>query len=247
MKRKFAIGLLKLILSFGQIAYAGNVLQVTRSTNSSFDVILNNTDVVAGLQFSIHTSSDIILNAIQPGSRTAGSDWTVSSYKPNDSTLNVVVLSMTQRNFNAASGSIVTVSFQFTPQLLQMSSIELHQVLAANPSADSVGVTVKNLHWNNTALADGQPFVFGQNYPNPFNPTTQITYRLNKAAQVNLTIYDVAGREIRCLVNQYQSPGDYRIEWNSTSPGNRNLASGMYFARLTVDNQTATRKLVMMK
>jgi hypothetical protein len=66
-----------------------------------------------------------------------------------------------------------------------------------------------------------------QNYPNPFNPTTKINYELPKDSKVNITVFDVLGREVISLVNQVQKAGYYTV----TADG-KNLASGTYFYRL---------------
>jgi hypothetical protein len=247
MNRTLFLGFQIAIWSFAQVAQAGNEIKVSHTNNSTIEIVLSNTDVIAGVQFSVRASSNIIIGQLEPGTRTASSDWTVASYKPNDSTINVVILSMAQKNLEASSGSIAKINFQYATQVQEVSRVELGSVMLANPHADSVGVTIEDLRWSNKALADNQSFVLGQNYPNPFNPTTQITYRLNKAAQVKLSVYDITGREVRCLVDQYQPAGDYRVEWNSNASSNVKLASGMYFARLNVDNQSVTRKMVMMK
>jgi hypothetical protein len=244
---RYILGFLIALLSCAQTMTAGNEIKVSRTTNTSMEIILSNTDVIAGVQFSVRASSDIVIGQLDPGTRTSGSDWTVASYKPNDSTINVVIMSMTQKNLDAASGSVAKISFQYAPQSQEVSSVGLSNVMLANPHADSVGVTIEDLRWSNKSFADNQSFVLGQNYPNPFNPSTQITYRLNKSSQVKLSVYDVTGREVRCLVDQYQASGDYRVEWNSSASNNMKLASGMYFARLSVDNQSMTRKMVMMK
>ena len=90
-------------------------------------------------------------------------------------------------------------------------------------------------------------FVLNQNFPNPFNPSTKITYRLNKPALVKLSVYDITGREVNRLVDRYQSVGDYNISWNSNDDNGQKMASGMYFARLNVDNESVSRKMVMTK
>lgn len=66
-----------------------------------------------------------------------------------------------------------------------------------------------------------------QNYPNPFNPTTKINYELPKDSKVNLTVFDILGREILTLVNHDQKAGYYTVTADS-----KNLASGTYFYRL---------------
>ena len=60
-------------------------------------------------------------------------------------------------------------------------------------------------------------FVLYQNYPNPFNPMTTIDYAIPEAADVHIVIYDIMGREVKTLVNQFQEPGYRSIQWNSTN------------------------------
>ena len=124
--------------------------------------------------------------------------------------------------------------------------------MITNKHADSLGVAINNLDWSNKSvlIADNnatKSFVLGQNFPNPFNPTTKITYRLNKPALVKLSVYDITGREVNRLVDRYQSVGDYNISWYSNDDNGQKMASGMYFARLIVDNESVSRKMVMTK
>ena len=55
-------------------------------------------------------------------------------------------------------------------------------------------------------------FALGQNFPNPFNPSTILTYRLKVPAQVRLSIFDITGREVTRLVDQYQYVGEYQCK-----------------------------------
>ena len=101
----------------------------------------------------------------------------------------------------------------------------------------STPIAVKN---ENNQLPD--KFVLYQNYPNPFNPVTVIKYSVPKAAYVSLIIYDVLGREIKTLVNQYQQAGTYSFNWDASSN-----ASGVYFYRLSADGYSETKKMVIIK
>jgi hypothetical protein len=94
----------------------------------------------------------------------------------------------------------------------------------------------------------------GQNYPNPFNPTTRIPYTVGASAgagrpvDVVLAIYNVAGELVATLVDRPIAPGRYETVWAANSDNGRSVASGVYFARLTVGSEQAlTRKLVLLK
>ena len=81
-----------------------------------------------------------------------------------------------------------------------------------------------------------------QNYPNPFNPTTSIKYQVASIEKVTLKVYDILGREIATLLNEIKHPGSYEIEFDAS-----NLPSGIYFYRLTSDNFSKTRKMVLLR
>ena len=85
-------------------------------------------------------------------------------------------------------------------------------------------------------------YSLGQNYPNPFNPTTIISYQIPNDGQVTLKVYDVLGREVKTLVNQYQQVGSYNVTLDGTG-----LASGVYFYRFTSGNYVSTKKMLLMK
>jgi hypothetical protein len=78
--------------------------------------------------------------------------------------------------------------------------------------------------------------------PNPFNPTTTIGYQLSVGGEVNLTVYDASGREVARLVDSWREAGTHAVIFDG-----RNLASGLYIYRLTVEDFSATGKMVLMK
>jgi hypothetical protein len=80
------------------------------------------------------------------------------------------------------------------------------------------------------------------NYPNPFNPTTDIVFSLDKARNIRLAVYDVNGREVARLANGNMSAGRHTVSFDG-----HNFASGVYFARLTSNGMTETRKITLLK
>ena len=92
------------------------------------------------------------------------------------------------------------------------------------------------------ALTAPGEFSLVQNYPNPFNPTTTIEFTLPSESHVTLTIYNTVGRKVATLVDRHYSAGRHAIEWNA-----REYSSGVYFYRLNSGENSAVRKLILMK
>ncbi len=85
-------------------------------------------------------------------------------------------------------------------------------------------------------------FDLKQNYPNPFNPGTTITYRLFKAAFVEIAVYNVLGEKIETLVRGKQTAGLHTVQFTA-----RNLSSGIYWYNLTANGKSRMRKMVYLK
>ena len=90
-------------------------------------------------------------------------------------------------------------------------------------------------------------FSLGQNYPNPFNPRTKMKYSLPRYAEVNITIYNVLGQEVVVLLNKEKEYGYHVISWNGNDEYGKQVASGVYFARLTTESFTQTKKMLLLK
>jgi hypothetical protein len=84
--------------------------------------------------------------------------------------------------------------------------------------------------------------VLKQNYPNPFNPSTTISFDLAGSGHVRLSIFDVLGKEVATLTNEYLNPGEYSVKFD----GSR-LSSGVYYYRLRTSSAVQTRTLIIQK
>lgn len=85
-------------------------------------------------------------------------------------------------------------------------------------------------------------FVLEQNYPNPFNPVTTIRFSLREHSQVSLAVFNSLGQEIKTLVSEEMTAGTYETAFDASD-----LPSGVYFYRLTLDNYTETKKMLILK
>ena len=85
-------------------------------------------------------------------------------------------------------------------------------------------------------------YSLSQNFPNPFNPTTQIKFSLPFSGLVKLVVYDVNGSEVATLINGEKQAGNYSVSFDAT-----NIASGIYFYKLTAGNFVDTKKMALVK
>ncbi|HUI65798.1 MAG TPA: T9SS type A sorting domain-containing protein [Bacteroidota bacterium] len=81
-----------------------------------------------------------------------------------------------------------------------------------------------------------------QNYPNPFNPSTTIKFELPRTSQVNLTVFDILGREVSVLVNDKRDAGVYEVKFDGSG-----LASGVYFYRIQAGTSVQTKMLLLLR
>lgn len=87
-------------------------------------------------------------------------------------------------------------------------------------------------------------FELHQNYPNPFNPETVISYQLPVSGKVSLKVYDVLGREVVTLVDEFMQAGIYNSTFNTQ---HSTLSSGIYFYTIRAGNFIQTKKMIILK
>ncbi len=88
-----------------------------------------------------------------------------------------------------------------------------------------------------------------QNYPNPFNPTTTIEFEImgSSPAEVSLDIFNVLGQRVRNLLSETRLPGMHQVDWDATSQDGERVATGVYFYRLQVGDQSEAKKMLLLK
>ncbi len=111
----------------------------------------------------------------------------------------------------------------------------------------NAGSTFYPFTWTDwTSVAENKQliksFELFQNYPNPFNPATIIRYELPERSFITIRVYDVLGKEIAILVNEEKLSGSYEVEFDG-----KGLASGIYYYRITTDNFSQTKKMILLK
>ncbi len=85
-------------------------------------------------------------------------------------------------------------------------------------------------------------YTLKQNYPNPFNATTTIEYGIPEAAHVTIDVYDILGRRVETLVNEFQSAGYHQTIWKAGSQ-----TSGMYFFKIQANDYVEQKSMMLLK
>jgi len=90
-------------------------------------------------------------------------------------------------------------------------------------------------------------FTLHQNHPNPFNPVTILQYDLPEDALVNITIYDMMGRQVKTLINGSQTAGYKSIQWNATNNLGEPVSAGIYIYMIQAGQFRQARKMALLK
>jgi hypothetical protein len=247
--RTAALLTLAALLQF-QGAFAENRMQLKKGPDNSITIELTNSNPIAGFQFSLQGHGGIVWESYEASSRSTSAGLAIYQYRANDSTLNVVLLAQYRSALPPGQGIIGRIGFALSSGSAESGtdtiSVSLGGLVTCDASAQILDISAANLAW----LRQEQKmieFTLEQNYPNPFNPSTTIAYTLAKPAGVRLVIFDVAGRLINSLVNEFQDAGRHTVTWNAGERRTSSLASGMYFARVEVGGQVAIKKMLLTK
>ena len=139
--------------------------------------------------------------------------------------------------FNSAQNAFVQTYSTYSPAHTSLKN-----------SFDDLNKAINDLVKVTTDIAGNEnipeDFSLYQNYPNPFNPATVINYKIAAYSHVQLKVYDLLGREVATLVNEYKQPGSYNVEFRVKGS---ELPSGVYLYNLKAGNFSDTKKLVLLK
>ena len=124
----------------------------------------------------------------------------------------------------------------------------------SDQSAQNLAVNVINNGWDGSTLGSelSLPGVYSleQAYPNPFNPSTTINYTLEENSEVSIIVYDLMGREVRTLVNEFQlsnGGSTHSVVWNGTDNSGQMASSGIYIYRMVSNDFTKSHRITLMK
>ena len=105
-----------------------------------------------------------------------------------------------------------------------------------------IGEMLNNLDVKETQVNLPDIFYLHENYPNPFNASTTIEYDLKENGDIKLSVFDLSGREVDVIRENYQIIGTHTVAWETSD-----VPSGVYFFRLSSGKFVQTRKAVLLK
>jgi hypothetical protein len=147
---------------------------------------------------------------------------------PLDSVVNLCIVQPTNEPFNVSFASREHATVSRRPKLSVVYADTIGSVGAASP-----GEVLEN-----SLEIEGS---------NPFNPVCNIGLNLVHDADVTVSIFNMAGKVIKQLVNETKAAGSYRILWNGRSQAGEAVSSGMYLVRLSVNGKVQLKRIVLLK
>jgi hypothetical protein len=207
---------------------AATVELLVAENNGTLDIQASSNTQIAALMMKInHTGL-----TLAPPRPTCGLEL---AYFDNGQTLTVLMYDPECRGL--AQGQAALFNSAITSGSPQVGSITVGEIQAADPEGRMISAGVK--------MPDAYE-LFGS-YPNPFNSTTKISFAIANKAYIDLDIFDVTGRLVKRLAQSEFPAGRHDLLWNGQDDNDQNVASGIYFYRLKVDNFTEVNKTTLIK
>lgn len=276
MKRLCTIGLIVAVLALPVMAAAKAPQEVAlgdatvASDNTiTVPVEIANGDHLVGIDMAFKYSAGVTIKEVRfENGRIA--NWDLKATMLNDVSRTIVIMAVPQlsaaKKPALTEGSGLVAELVFTKNDPSVQSVDLQPTTVEDPHhhvffvygyTDDAGAwqqwteepAIKGGAISLSAATDNVPkaYALNQNYPNPFNPTTQISFDLPAASRVELTVFNVLGQNVRSLVNADMQAGHQTVTWNGQSDNGNQVASGVYFYRLTAGSYSRTMKMMMLK
>lgn len=215
----------------------------------TFDMCMDASEAIGGFQFQFDGGNSGFELSSASGGIAAASGFTVSVGGNT-----ILGFSFTGGTIDAGDGQVLT---QLIGTFANTNETTIGPVpessVFSSPEAVAIPSTEESSQWDGGSLLDGDhpaEYSLMEAYPNPFNPTTTIEYNIMTAGNVSIVVYDLMGREIKELVNDYKSPisnGTYSVIWDGTNNSGNAVSSGMYIYRMISNDFIKTHRLTLMK
>ena len=112
--------------------------------------------------------------------------------------------------------------------------------------SNTASLTLESLDIENSSNLP-ESFIVHQNFPNPFNPFTTLSYQLPKEGNVEIIIYDMAGRLVKNLILEHQTAGHKTFKWDATNNNGKPVSTGLYIYTISTRDLKQSRKMLFLK
>lgn len=222
------------MLTFTRKELADSIV-VKKNAGKKTRVILdNNTDL--GNQFSYMQSNGVDILLKGGGSGMLHHKYAIVDAEPYGGTALVVTGS---HNWSSAAETRNDENTLIIKDN-RIGNLYIQEFAARYTEAGGTDPVLVSVNENGNGIPDN--FNLSQNYPNPFNPTTTIAFSLPITNLVTLKVYNIIGQEVATLVNEELKAGNYTVNFNSNQ-----LASSVYFYKLTAGSFTSVKKMTLMR
>ena len=222
----------------------------------TFDICADTDDDIAGLQFDFDAGTSGFEIASASGGAAADAGFTLSA-----STYRVLGFSFSGAVIPGPMGGVgvddvlLQITGPFTDSAETTVGPLLEQIAFTGSDASGSTVTVEASQWDGGETLDGSSILpsaysLSDAYPNPFNPTTTIDYTLRENGNVSIVIYDLMGRIVKELVNEFQfadGGATHSVVWNGTDKSGNMVSSGIYIYRMVSNDFTKSHRITLMK
>ncbi len=241
----------------------GNTIETSIQNSNYLDFNSDSSSVIAGYSFDEDNLSlakgkiEINSNGIQ----TTRSNAPIFARAPE---LNITILNSVYElewsggDYNQAETYVLEKSVEgskyfpvFTFQSYKNSDKVYSYIDKVDENSDIVYYRVKQINTDGTSVYSSQvkvgqgtmePFIVDQNFPNPFNPKTSITIDLLEDAEVEVTVYNLEGKEIQKIAKSFLSKGKHTFSFDGSE-----LPSGVYLYKVSTPEYTQTKKMILAK
>lgn len=216
-----------------------------------FDVCYSTDVPIAGIQFTFDGGTSGFELAEGTGGATTDNGFTVSTSASGT----VLGFAFDGSTVPVTEGAVlVQLSGTFTDASLTDVGPTMGAMDAfATSGGSGMVVSTQNSQWDGGSTLDADlpaSYALSNNYPNPFNPSTRINYNVEIAGDVSLIIYDMTGRQVKELVNEYKTPlvgAQYSAAWDGTNDAGGIVSAGTYICRMISSDFISTNKMTFMK
>jgi len=221
------------------------------------EISLRNHFICTGLQFNLYDRPDnLTFNKAQLTMRAQDFEVNVTEH---DSLITVLIYSLTEAVIDSSYGPLLEIFYDINPQTSNNTTValQLNQVVVSDEAIQAIPVetrdgtflitTTTGLENDFSNLKPSRSFRLMPNYPNPFNSQTRLSYEIPENGPVKLSICNMLGQEIRVLIDAPTSAGEYSVLWDGRDQWGKDVVSGIYFARLQINQQISTQKMVLIR